>query len=95
MTIEYRLLPGGYVDATGPHRGVPPSQQDTAILDLLMLHRRMMFGPYDLVISTEMPIEEAKRRWPNTPIGQPQPEQTQTVHSAPNESDTDSGKSME
>ena len=24
----YRPIPGGYVDATGPHRGCPPTQQD-------------------------------------------------------------------
>ena len=59
--LAYRPLPGGYMDATGPHRGDLPS------LDVFALHSRMMFGPYDAVIEQEMSIEEAKRRFPNTP----------------------------
>lgn len=59
--LAYRPLPSGYMDATGPHRGDLPS------LDEFALHSRMMFGPYDAVIEQEMSIEEAKRRFPNTP----------------------------
>lgn len=65
MIIAYRLIPGGYVDATGPHRGAPPTQED---YDRLALHHRLLFGPYDAVIEQEMTIEEAKKRYPNTPI---------------------------
>lgn len=61
----YRPLPGGYVDNTGVHRGVPPTQQDA--MQVYMLHRHI-FSPYDLEFTQEIPIEEAKRRWPNTPI---------------------------
>ena len=61
----YRPLPGGYVDATGPHRGVQPTQQDA--MQIYMMHRHI-FTPYDAEIVQEMAIEEAKRRWTNEPI---------------------------
>ena len=69
MTYAYRMLPDGtgYVDAEGVHRGAPPTQEDITRVSLYMMHR-MMFGPYDVVMSQEMPIEEAKKRWPNTPV---------------------------
>ena len=65
MIYAYRLIPGGYVDATGPHRGDPPTQEE---YDRITLHHRLLFGPYDVEISQEMSIEEAKKRYPNTPI---------------------------
>jgi len=61
--FAYRPLPGGYMDATVPHRGSPPS------INAFSLHSIMMFDPYDAVIEQEMPIEEAKRRFSNTLIG--------------------------
>jgi hypothetical protein len=63
------MLPDGtgYVDETGVHRGAPPTQEDIKRVSLYMMHR-MMFGPYDVVMSQEMPIEEAKKRWPNTQV---------------------------
>lgn len=64
MTYAYRLLPGGYVDETGVHRGVPPTQEDLDRIELLTLHRRLLFGPYDAEFTQEMPIAEAKKRWP-------------------------------
>ena len=54
------------MDATGPHRGSPPTQQD---LEWIKLLTRMRCGPYDAIIEQEMSIEEAKRRFLNTPIG--------------------------
>lgn len=65
MTYAYRLLPGGYVDETGVHRGVPPSEEDYRLISIHMAHR-LLFGPYDLEIKQEMPIEEAKKRWPES-----------------------------
>lgn len=59
--FAYRALPGGYVDATGPHRGVPPTQEEYAF-------HRLLYGPYDAIFKQEMTIEEAKKRFPNTPI---------------------------
>jgi hypothetical protein len=58
--ILYHRLPGGYVDETGPHRGSP--------IDHQLFSHRLMFGPYDAIIEQEMTIEEAKKRYPNTPI---------------------------
>ena len=93
--MAYRLLPGGYIDETGPHRGVPPTQEDFDRVASLTAHRRFFAEgkiefqpldslsqsgmeiymrenhigrPYDAEIVQEMPIEEAKRRWPNTPV---------------------------
>lgn len=63
-----RLLTDGYVDDTGPHRGVPPTQEDYDRMELILLHRRIFSGPYDAIIEQEMTIEEAKRRYPNNPI---------------------------
>jgi len=84
MTYRYRLLPGGYVDETGVHRGVPPTEEDFQRVALMTLHRRffaegkIQYKPIDPwspepmpsfdVVESELPIEEAKRRWPNTPI---------------------------
>jgi hypothetical protein len=61
----YRPLPGGYVDNTGVHRGVPPTEQDA--MQVYMLHRHL-FGPYDAEIVQEMTIEEAKKRYPDAKI---------------------------
>lgn len=58
--ILYHRLPGGYMDATGPHRGSP--------IEPPLFSHRLMFGPYDAIIEQEMTIEEAKKRYPNTPI---------------------------
>jgi hypothetical protein len=98
MTYRYRLLPGGYVDETGVHRGVPPTQEDFDRIVLVCAHRTLfkegpikprvhdplptqgmspymlanhIFSPYDAEITQELPIEEAKKRWPNTPIRGP------------------------
>jgi hypothetical protein len=32
------------------------------------IYKRLLDGPYDAVIEQEMSIEEAKRRFPNTPV---------------------------
>jgi len=77
-------LPGGYVDATGPHRGVPPTEEDFQQVALVTMNRTMFaqgpikFSVHDpllplnfpsmIEIVQEMPIEEAKKRWPNEPI---------------------------
>ena len=94
MTYRYRLLPGGYVDETGVHRGVPPTQEDYDRIALLYAHRTLfkegpikpqvldplppedamqlyrlkshIFSPYDAEFAQQMPIEEAKKRNPNT-----------------------------
>ena len=82
--IAYRLLPGGYIDETGPHRGVPPTQLDYDRIALVYAHRTLFkegpikpqvhdpLPPQDLPsvveFTQEMPLEEAKKRWPNTPI---------------------------
>jgi hypothetical protein len=95
MTYRYRLLPGGYVDETGVHRGVPPTEEDFQRVALMTMHRTLfkkgpiepqvhdplppqdmslymranhISSPYDTEFTQEMPIEEAKKRWPNTPI---------------------------
>ena len=67
MTIPYRLIPGGYIDETGPHRGVPPSEDDQVRISLELYHR-LLFGPYDMEFSQELPIEEVKRRYPGVDI---------------------------
>lgn len=83
MIYAYRLLSGGYVDEYGVHRGVPPTEEDFQRVALLTLHRRLFaegkiefqvldpLQPQDLPsmveFTQEMPIEEAKKRWPNTP----------------------------
>jgi len=41
MTYRYRLLPGGYVDETGVHRGVPPTQADYDRIMLTCAHRTL------------------------------------------------------
>ena len=56
MTYRYRLLPGGYIDETGPHRGAPPTEEDFKRIELMMMHRQL-FIPTD----TEKP-------WWDTPI---------------------------
>jgi hypothetical protein len=84
MTHRYRLLPGGYVDETGVHRGVPPTQEDFDRIALVYAHRTMFaegkiefqvhdptppfYLPSVVEFTQVMPIEEAKKRWPNTPV---------------------------
>jgi hypothetical protein len=84
MTYRYRLLPGGYVDETGPHRGVPPTQEDYDRIMLTCAHRTLFKKgpikpqvhdplppqdvPSEIEFTQEMTIEEAKRRYPNTKI---------------------------
>ena len=86
MTYAYRLLTDGtgYVDETGPHRGVPPTQDDFDRIAFLCAQRTMFAQgktvfeilnplpqsefPSMIEIEQEMPIEEAKKRWPNTPV---------------------------
>jgi hypothetical protein len=47
MTYAYRLLPGGYVDETGVHRGVPPTEEDFQRVALLTMHRTLFArGPH-------------------------------------------------
>jgi hypothetical protein len=65
--MAYRLIPGGYIDETGPHRGVPPSEDDQVRISLA-LHHRLLFGPYDMEFSQQMTIEEVEKRWPNALI---------------------------
>ena len=80
MTYRYRLLPGGYVDETGVHRGVPPTEEDFQRVALMTMHRTLFkegpikpqvhdpLPPQDMPsmveIVQEMSIEEAKKRWP-------------------------------
>ncbi len=66
MTYAYRLIPGGNVDETGPHRGAPPTQAEIEMDEMLALHRKLLYGPYDAVITQVLPIEEVKKRYPNT-----------------------------
>jgi hypothetical protein len=100
MTHRYRLLPGGYVDETGVHRGVPPTQEDFDRIALVYAHRTLfkvgpikpqvhdplpphgmeiymranhISSPYDAEFTQQMPIEEAKKRWPNTPVKDEKP----------------------
>jgi hypothetical protein len=62
----YRPLPGGYVDATGPHRGAPPTQQDAMQIYMMPRH---IFSPYDIIeIVQEMTIDDVKRRYPDAKI---------------------------
>ena len=41
MTHAYRLLPGGYVDEAGVHRGVPPTQADYDRIMLTCAHKTL------------------------------------------------------
>ena len=42
--MRYKLLPGGYVDETGPHRGAPPTQKDFSRIALMCMHSTL-FDP--------------------------------------------------
>jgi hypothetical protein len=82
--MKYRLIPGGYVDETGPHRGVPPTQEDFQRIALLTMHRKLFaegkieFKPFDPLLQSdlpteveftqELPIEEVKKRYPDAEI---------------------------
>ena len=82
MIYAYRLLPGGYVDETGPHRGLPPNNEDMVRIELMFAGRLLWpkgpiefhdpLPPQDMPsfveFTQEMSIEEAKKRWPNTPV---------------------------
>jgi hypothetical protein len=93
--MRYRLIPGGYVDETGPHRGVPPTQEDFDRIALVYAHRtlftpmtpkereyvdsiradleltqRLLYGPYDMEFTQELPIEEVKKRYPDAEISE-------------------------
>lgn len=37
--MRYRILPSGYVDETGVHRGVPPTEDDFARFAVMFVHR--------------------------------------------------------
>ena len=63
MNRPYRNLGAFYVDDTGVHRGSPPTEEDYRRISIHMAHR-LLFGPYDAEITTEIPIAEAKRRYP-------------------------------
>ena len=41
MSYAYRLLPGGYVDETGVHRGVPPTEDDWKRIVVNTMHRTL------------------------------------------------------
>ena len=74
----------GYVDSDGVHHGDPPAQEDFDRIAITCAHRRMFKdGPIKytiidpcfpdplppfVVIEKEIPIEEAKKRYPNTSI---------------------------
>lgn len=66
-TMKYRLLPGGYIDEAGPHRGLPPTADDQVRVNFELMHR-MLFGPYDLEFTQEISMEELKRRYPNAEV---------------------------
>jgi hypothetical protein len=86
MTYHYRLLPDGtgYVDETGVHRGVPPTQEDFDRVVLMTMHRRLftegkieykVIDPWSpepipsvTIVEKEMTIEEAKRRYSDADI---------------------------
>jgi len=60
MTYRYRLLPGGYVDETGVHRGVPPTQEDYDRIALLYAHRTLFKeGPIKPQVLDPLPPEDA------------------------------------
>lgn len=79
--MAYKLLPGGYVDETGVHRGSPPTQEDYDRIMLTCAHRTLFSkGPIEFIpldplpafdlpseveLTQELRIEEAKRRYPN------------------------------
>lgn len=54
----------------------PPSEREWTIAEReeffasqdARTYKRLLFGPYDAIIEQEMTIEEAKKRYPNTPI---------------------------
>jgi hypothetical protein len=74
----------GYVDSEGVHRGYPPTQEDFDRIALLCAHRKMFaegkieFQPLNplppqdfpsmVEIVQEMSIDEAKKRWTDTPV---------------------------
>ena len=82
--MAYRLLPGGYIDETGPHRGVPPTQEDFDRIALMCAHRTLFakgpieFKPLDPLPQSDLPLEieftqemsikEVKRRYPDAHI---------------------------
>lgn len=46
----------------------PPLYRKPTQEDYSELIRRMSYGPYDMEITQELTVEEAKKRYPNTPI---------------------------
>jgi hypothetical protein len=38
---KYKIMPGGYIDETGPHRGSPPSEADRVQAELMCAVRKM------------------------------------------------------
>ena len=58
MTYRYRLLQGGYVDETGVHRGVPPTQEDFDRIALVYAHRTLFKeGPIKPQVHDPLPPE--------------------------------------
>lgn len=68
MSYRYHLLPGGYVDETGPHRGVPPTQEDFDRIALMCAHRTLFakgpieFKPLDPLPQSGMEIYMRENR---------------------------------
>ena len=62
MAMAYRLIPGGYIDETGPHRGSPPTPDDFQRASLSMLHRTLFTR--DLHVHLDMmSTENAKKMY--------------------------------
>lgn len=60
--MRYRILRGGYVDETGVHRGVPPTEQDFQRIALMFMHRTLFTCDLQAHLDT-MSTENAKRAY--------------------------------
>jgi hypothetical protein len=54
--VNYRLIPGGYIDETGPHRGVPPTQEDFYRIAILCAAHRTMFAEGKIKFQVHDPV---------------------------------------
>ena len=60
--IAYRLLPGGYVDETGPHRGAPPTEEDFRWADFLTFHQRYLGDFANKAVFSREEVESMLKR---------------------------------